>query len=67
MVAYSPVLPRVEPDRQRLVGVGQTIIDAASDLLDSVGLDSAETVARYLAALIDPSERPKVQGLLSGA
>lgn len=33
--------------------------------LDGVGPGAAETVARYLAALIDPSERPKVQGLLS--
>jgi DNA-binding MarR family transcriptional regulator len=46
---------------QRLVQLQSKRILAA---LDSVGLDKAETVARYLAALIDPSERPKVQGLL---
>ncbi len=48
----------------RLVQLQSKRIVAA---LDSVGPEAAETIARYLAALIDPSERPKVQGLLSGA
>lgn len=33
--------------------------------LDSIGPDASGTVAAYLAALIDPAERPKVQGLLA--
>jgi DNA-binding MarR family transcriptional regulator len=49
---------------QRLVQLQSKRIMAA---LDNVGPEAAETIARYLAALIDPSERPKVQGLLSGA
>ncbi|MCO5091109.1 MarR family winged helix-turn-helix transcriptional regulator [Bosea sp. (in: a-proteobacteria)] len=34
--------------------------------LDGIGPEAAPLVARYLAALIDPSEQSKVQGLLGG-
>ncbi|RXT48073.1 MarR family transcriptional regulator [Bosea sp. Tri-44] len=34
--------------------------------LTLVGPEASEVIARYLAALIDPSERPKVQDLLAG-
>jgi len=46
---------------QRLVQLQSKRILAA---LDSIGAEKAETVARYLAALIDPSERLKVHSLL---
>ncbi|WP_262331955.1 MarR family winged helix-turn-helix transcriptional regulator [Bosea sp. BH3] len=35
--------------------------------LASVGPEAAATAARYLSALIDPSERPKVERLLDGS
>jgi DNA-binding MarR family transcriptional regulator len=46
----------------RLVQLQAKRITAA---LESVGPEAAETVARYLASLIDPSERHKVQRFLA--
>jgi DNA-binding MarR family transcriptional regulator len=46
----------------RLVQLQARRINAA---LEAVGPEAAETVARYLTGLIDPSERHKVQAILA--
>lgn len=52
--------------RELAVRLAQLQARRINSALTLVGPEASEVIARYLAAMIDPSERPKVQDLLAG-